>query len=94
MMINLTRWYYRGDNKSRAKHLKIVLHEIYVLPIKNYIWNKFIDTKHGWQDYIMIDGKYSILNNNFNFFCFLHYSNSLQNLLLPLDQIHRSKILL
>ena len=55
MMINLTRWYYRGNNKSRAKHLKIVLHEIYVLPIKNYIWNKFIDTKHGWQDYIMID---------------------------------------
>ena len=55
MMINLTRWYYRGDNNSRAKHLKIVLHEIYVLPIKNYIWNKFIDTKHGWQDYIMID---------------------------------------
>ena len=55
MMINLTRWYYRGDNRSRAKHLKIVLHEIYVLPIKNYIWNKFIDTKHGWQDYIMID---------------------------------------
>ena len=54
-MINLTRWYYRGNNKSRAKHLKIVLHEIYVLPIKNYIWNKFIDTKHGWQDYIMID---------------------------------------
>ena len=55
MMINLTRWYYRGNNKSRAKHLKIVLHEIYVLPIKNYIWRKFIDTKHGWQDYIMID---------------------------------------
>ena len=55
MMINLTRWYYRGDNRSRAKHLKIVLHEIYVLPIKNYIWNKFIDTKHGWKDYIMID---------------------------------------
>ena len=55
MMINLTRWYYRGDNRSRAKHLKIVLHEIYVLPIKNYIWKKIIDTKHGWQDYIMID---------------------------------------
>ena len=55
MMINLTRWYYSGNNKSRAKHLKIVLHEIYVLPIKNYIWNKIIDTKHGWQDYIMID---------------------------------------
>ena len=55
MMINLTRWYYRGDNNSRAKHLKIALHEIYVLPIKNYIWNKIIDTKHGWQDYIMID---------------------------------------
>ena len=55
MMINLTRWYYRGDNNSRAKHLKIVLHEIYVLPIKNYIWKKIIDTKHGWQDYIMID---------------------------------------
>ena len=55
MMINLKRWHKHGDNKSRAKHLKIVLHEIYVLPIKNYIWNKFIDTKHGWQDYIMID---------------------------------------
>ena len=55
MMINLKRWHKHGDNKSRAKHLKIVLHEIYVLPIKNYIWNKIIDTKHGWQDYIMID---------------------------------------
>ena len=55
MMINLKRWHKHGDNKSRAKHLKIVLHEIYVLPIKNYIWRKFIDTKHGWQDYIMID---------------------------------------
>jgi hypothetical protein len=55
MMINLTRWYYRGDNRSRAKHLKIVLHEIYVLPIKNWIWNKIIDTKHGWEEYIMID---------------------------------------
>ena len=55
MMINLTRWYYRGDNNSRAKHLKIVLHEIYVLPIKNYIWKKIIDTKHGWEEYIMID---------------------------------------
>ena len=54
-MINLTRWYYRGDNNSRAKHLKIVLHEIYVLPIKNYIWKKIIDTKHGWEEYIMID---------------------------------------
>jgi len=55
MMINLTRWYYRGDNKSRAKHLKIALHEIYVLPIKNWVWNKIIDTKHGWEEYIMID---------------------------------------
>ena len=55
MMINLKRWQQRGIHNSRAKHLKIVLHEIYVLPIKNYIWNKFIDTKHGWQDYIMID---------------------------------------
>ena len=55
MMINLTRWYYRGDNKSRAKHLKIALHEIYVLPIKNWIWNNIIDKKYGWQDYIMID---------------------------------------
>ena len=55
MMINLKRWQQRGIHNSRAKHLKIVLHEIYVLPIKNYIWNKIIDTKHGWQDYIMID---------------------------------------
>ena len=55
MMINLKRWQQRGIHNSRAKHLKIVLHEIYVLPIKNFIWNKLIDTKHGWQDYIMID---------------------------------------
>ena len=52
MMINLKRWHKHGDNKSRAKHLKIVLHEIYVLPIKNWLWNNIIDSKHGWHEYV------------------------------------------
>jgi hypothetical protein len=39
-------------NESRAKHLKRILHEIYIMPIKNWIWNNIIDKKHGWHEYI------------------------------------------